>query len=487
MTEPDAIAVPPHYKQARRLHIEGKHAEAEAAYCAALDQTPEDSMLLFFLGTLFMQTKRHGLAIALLVRCVELNSKASEAFNNLGMCLKSVGKLHEAGLAFERALRLAKTADYYNNVASLRVNAGTAQSLIDVCDQALALEPKHPQARWNRALGYLELGMWAQGWDEYGWGYRARGRANRQYDCAPWDGKPVETLIIYGEQGIGDEILFGEIMRDAYDRVGKLVIDCHPRLVEMFKRSFPKADVYGTRKQMEIQWLFDYPKVDAKASMCDLAKLFRRTDGAFPGTPYIATDPNRDGMVRSWLNSLPPGLRVGISWQGGTKETHINLRSIAPPMLAPILQVPGVTWVNLQYGPMTESVAQAIREDIGPTIHTNKPLIDDFDTLTSLIGAVDLLITVDQSAVWQAGAIDAECWVMLPDATSWRYPHRFGRRTPWFRSIELFRQDSVARSWPSVVEEMHKRLVERVENARQEGPKSTREVRGIFAKRQAAE
>ncbi len=457
----DINLVSPDYRGARQFHMQGRMTEAEAGYNAALDKAPEDPLLLFYYGTLAMQTKRYGLGVCLLVRSVELCQTVPEAFNNLGMCLKNAGRIHEAKLAFERSIRIRPEADYWNNIASLLVNNGASERCIDACDETLRLQPDHPQGHWNRSLALLELGRWAEGWDEYKWGYRALGRANRQYDAPPWNGNHVGTLCVFGEQGVGDEIMFASVLHEAYTRCDKLIIDCHPRLVEMFKRSFPNADVYGTRKQSEVNWFWKYRSIDAKCSIADLPRLFRRTDGAFPGTPYIVTDPNRDSMAKAWLSTLPGPYKIGISWQGGTAKTHMEFRSIAPPHLRPVLKVDGVTWINLQYGEMTQKIATAIEEDVGVKIHTNEPLIHDLDNLTSIAKMCDLVITVDQTLVWQCGAIGAECWVLLPHRTSWRFPHRFGTRTPWGNSIDLIRQgpDNL---WQPVIEEAARRLRERI-------------------------
>jgi hypothetical protein len=458
----DVGFIPEHYRGARQLHIEGRFPEAEAAYSVALNQTPEDFLLLFFAGTLFMQTKRYGLGLTVLFRSVELNQQVPEVFNNLGMCLKNMGRHAEAMLAFQRAIRIKPEADYYNNVASMLINTATAQKCLDACNNAVHMEPNHPQAQWNKALAHLELGQWKQGWEGYKWGYRAMGRANRQYDATNWDGKPVGTLVVFGEQGIGDELLFNTILHEAYERADQLIIDCHPRLLEMFQRSFPKAHVYGTRKQLNIEWFYKYERIDAKCSIADLPRLFRNTDGSFPDGKYLLTDPNRDGQARAWLKTLPPGFKVGISWQGGTPATHTEFRCIAPPAFQPLFNVPGVTWVNLQYGDNSQKVADAIRQDHGITIHTNKPLIDDFDSLTSLAGQCDLVISVDQSLVWQCGAIGKECWVLMPDRTSWRFPHRFGARTPWAASLRLFRQEPGRWEWGHVIQNVQNSLIERI-------------------------
>ncbi len=49
-----------------------------------------------------------------------------------------------------------------------------------------------------------------------------------------------------GEQGLGDEFMFANILPDLQDAVGpngKLQVAVDKRLVPLFARSFPKADV----------------------------------------------------------------------------------------------------------------------------------------------------------------------------------------------------------------------------------------------------
>jgi len=69
---------------------------------------------------------------------------------------------------------------------------------------------------------------------------------------------------------------------------------------------------------------------------------------------------------------------------------------------------------------------------------------------------------VDQALVWECGAIGRECRVSTPNRTSWRFPHLFGRRTPWFLLIELFHQAHDS-DWRPVIEKVAERLLERLE------------------------
>lgn len=467
----DAHDIPPLYAAAREHHLAGRHAQALDGYLKALSVTPEDPFLLFFLGTLYMNMGQNGLATVLLTRCLQLQPRFPEAFNNLGSALKSLGYLAEAEAAFRQGVTLnPQDADIYNNLASLKINADAAEEAVRWAEQALAVNPEHPQANWNKALGLLEQGKWGAGWDLYKWGYRTSGRQNRQYDAPVWDGHPVDTLVLYGEQGIGDELMFAELVRDVLLRrlVRKtLIIDAHPRLVPLFKRAFdrpaiagvsrPAVEVHGTRKSSEIEWYWKHwGAVDAKAAMADLCRLYRRTEADFPRKPYLNFDQGIWKQVKGWLDNFGPHPKIGIAWQGGSPKTNINDRSIPPPLLKPIFEAgrKRCDFISLQYGADAKRIVDLIDAEMGTALIHRQDFIDDFDALTHLAAAVDLVITVDQTLVHQCGAVGAKCLVLTPKKCSWRYaPYSKGGHlmTWWGDHVQLRRQHT-AGEWGNVIE-----------------------------------
>src|SRR5690606_17227090 len=120
--------------------------------------------------------------------------------------------------------------------------------------RALAVDPNHADA-WA-TLGFVALaeGDWQTGWKGYAHALGGKFRKKIQYGEEPlWDGTPGKTVAFYGEQGLGDEIMYASCLEDAARDV-QVIVECDPRLEGLFRRSFPYASVYGTRRKKEVAW-----------------------------------------------------------------------------------------------------------------------------------------------------------------------------------------------------------------------------------------
>ncbi len=81
----------------------------------------------------------------------------------------------------------------------------------------------------NLAHTYLAKGEWDKGWAE--WHKSLGGKFRKEWvygDEVRWDGTKDKTLIIYGEQGLGDEIFYGSCIPDAISSSKQVYIDCDP-------------------------------------------------------------------------------------------------------------------------------------------------------------------------------------------------------------------------------------------------------------------
>ena len=131
-------------------------------------------------------------------------------------------------------------------------------------------------------------------------------------------------------------------------------------------------------------------------------------------------------------------------------------RSIPLTQLLPLLQVEGVTWVNLQYNHDPTELDQLAREH-GAQIHHFEGITADLLATAALTAQLDLVITVQQTAAHIAGAIGTPAWVLLPCSAEWRYGME-GSQMPWYNSVELFRQMSFG-DWSGPIESVRQRLI----------------------------
>lgn len=430
------------WEQATKLHTEGNYADAEKLYDAILTQNPFNSGLLATMGTLFLQTQRHGLAIAMLEHAIKIGPRQGDMLSNLGLAYKYSGQQDKAVKMLEEAVKNEPSAPSLANYSALFVENGEDEKCRTICKRAIDLDPSHPIAHWNLALTQLANGEWATAWDEAEWGMvRNVMRVDRDIGHVPfWKGEPGRVCV-YGEQGIGDEIMFASMLPDIL-KTNEVVFESHTRLKTLFENSFPGLKIYGTREDRKPTWPENEP-FDYRLSIGSLGKFYRRSAEAFPGTPYLKTD----GLVKS------KKMRVGISWTGGQKQGRIQKRSVPLSWWKPILNVPNVEFVSLQYTDCKEELD--LMRELGYDIKVMDEYVkaEDYNETARLVASCDLVISVCTSVIHLAGALGVPCWIMTPKHPAWRYQN--SGKMPFYRSVRLYRQpENNQDSWVGVVKQI---------------------------------
>ncbi len=307
------------------------------------------------------------------------------------------------------------------------------------------------------------LKEWEAGWDGYESMVGRKWRPDLNPTLPYWDGKRGQKLLVAGEQGIGDEISFASILPDALPQSKELTFECDERLEGLFKRSFPTLEIHGTRFKKRPAWKRDR-EFDAHCLVGSLAWHYRQKDADFPGKPFLVADPERRAQWRVLLDRLP-GLKVGIAWTGGLPSSFRGRRSVTLETLAPILKVPGASFISLQYQDPTEEI-DAFREKHGIVVTHWKRASEaqDIDDVASLLAELDLVISVTTAAVDIAGGLGVPCWVLVPNKPHWRYGMT-GDTKVWYESVKLYRQQ---KEWP--IQQIRGDLAQRVHRS---GPTAT--------------
>jgi len=441
--------------QAQRWHLEGRWEEAGEAYRALQNESPDHPQLLYLHGTLLLQRGQPGVALHLLRAAVSAQPGFAQALANLGAASFQLGLLDQARRAYADAERLEPhNADVQASLAALYVNEGAPERVLAHARAALERQPDLAVAHWNSALAHLELGHWEDGWREFEWGFATGDRLRKRYaalgDPPPWNGGAGQRVLVYGEMGLGDEILFASCLPDLAAISMEVIFDCHPRLEALFSRSFPMLKVIGARKE-EWNTRQDVPAVDATVAAGSLPGFFRGREEAFPPRlRFLAADPARVAHYRGKLSVLGgPRPWLALAWQGGTVPTRTELRSVPLEGWRSVLAAPG-TFVSVQY---TEGAAE---EAANVGVAHWQEAVDDLDEMAALIAACDGVISVCQTAVHLAGALGVPCWCLTPSKPAWRYGLT-GERMIWYPSVRLFRQ-SPGDSWADVLERVGEAL-----------------------------
>ena len=327
-------------------------------------------------------------------------------------------------------------------------------------DQSLALALQLPQlAGLNPDRGYdagmelLALGQWQLGWSLYE--NRFFGASKRFITPAGVEPRLSQELphaqqvIVFSEQGIGDSIMMASMLPDLQAVAADLTVLVQPRLLSLFVHSFPDLRICSSIDESIFR------SADRCYGLGSLGQFFRPTPEHCPGTPFLAVPDQEALRWQQQLQRLPPGRRVGVAWFGGGMVETAQHRSIPLSQLLPLLQVEGVTWVNLQYNHDPTELDQLAKEH-GVQIHHFEGVTADLLATAALTAQLDLVITVQQTAAHIAGAIGTPAWVLLPRSAEWRYGMQ-GSQMPWYNSVELFRQSSPG-DWSVPIKAIQSRL-----------------------------
>jgi tetratricopeptide (TPR) repeat protein len=428
----------------------------------ALTRWPDHPLFAFHAAVFYQHTERSGMAINLFKHAITSGLDNPAVFTNLAASYKNehVDDLAEhwymqAARAARDANDLHALAHSMHGVASLYINRGEPEKCIYWCNKALDINPTDRFALWNKGIACLEAGQWEEGgrlYHDAGFitsEWKAAERKLKTYGGLPeWDGTKGQTVICYGEQGVGDEVMFASILPDLM-RDAKVIIDCDKRLERLFRDSFPEAvAVYPTSGIDDpFPWIEDH-KVDARIAMGSLLHLYRKKAEDFPKVPFLKADPERRKKWRAILDAMGPGKHIALSYCGGMKKTRQDMRSINPEKIVDWLKIPGIHWHSVQYHDFAPDNAAELGRLTGVPIHHWHDMIKDWDEWAAFLSEVDLLITVNTSVHHLAGALGTPQWCLTPKYVAWRYG--IAGPSPFYGNCSMIRQADDM-SWEPVI------------------------------------
>ena len=423
----------------------GRIDEALAAYRRAIELKRGYHKAHNNLGVALAFTGQFDDAIAAYRQALSLRPDYIEAVCNLGVALHGIGEYAQAIEAYERVIAIRPDhAEAYSNLGASLCASGSIDQAIESYRRALTLEPDFAEAHHNLALVLLLTGQFAQGWVEYEWRWRWNNPASpsRLFTRPQWDGSPLagRTLLLHGEQGLGDTLQFARYVPLVAQRGGHVLFECAPELLRLMRgsRTINSITVIPHTALDESS----LPPFDVHAPLMSLPLILNLPRPAdAPKAPYILVD---DHVTAPWKGRLAKNgrLRVGLARAGSSRHSEDHRRSIPARLLAPLLDCDADFYL-VQPGQVTEQ-SPGEPAPINLTGH----IVDFFDT-AGLISQLDLVISVDTAVAHLAAAMGKPTWVLLAHAPDWRW--QLDRDDcDWYASVKLFRQ-SVPGGWDAVV------------------------------------
>lgn len=361
---------------------------------------------------------------------------------NRAALLNRMGDFHGALAGFEEVLRFrpANAKAHANRARALR-NLGRDAEAAAAFREALRLDPENPKFHHDYALLELARGNFADGWREREWRWRDAkgGPPHRVRGRRLWDGDPhAGRLLVWPEQGVGDHVLYGSMLRDLALRTPEAMIALDARLVPLFRRSFADTRLAFIDEAS----LPDLDSFDVHIPIGSLTRFFRPSTESFRAArfPFLQADPSRVQRLRS-----PGGtggrMRIGLSWRSRSPK-HGGDKSAPLELFRPLLAVPGALWCSLQYGETAEEIA-AVSMAAGISIHefAGLDLYNDLDGLAAAISGCDVVVTTSNVTAHLCGALGKKTLLLLPRSVGrfWFWQDIDGVSL-WYPSIRVLRQ-----------------------------------------------
>lgn len=468
----------------------GDFAGSIRCYESALALIPDHADVANDLGRLAYRMGMKDTAEKLFAHFLRARPDSYEAANNLACVIRDQGRFSDAVEILRPAIMtFPANAMLWNTLGTVVGEQGDTETSKTFFDEALNHDPAFAKARYNRGNARLMLGdaegalddcetamaqtvaideklmmqlarstirmasgQVGEGWDDYEVRLDPRFSDVTRFMCdrprwTPGDDLAGRTLLVFGEQGLGDEAMFANVLPDVVEALGpsgQLVLAVEERLTPLFQRSFPTARV-GAHSTWKVNghrvrgapFMDDMSQVDLWTPIASLLRQFRRTVDAFPATSgFLRPDAERIAHWRAALDAAAPGPKVGLLWKS-LLQNGARHRFFSPfEQWAPVLATPGVTFVNLQYGDCAAELDQARRE-LGLTI-VQPPgidLKDELDEVAALACALDLIVGPANATSSIAAACGAPVW-FLSTPSAW--PRLGTDRLPWYPQARAF-------------------------------------------------
>ncbi|HEX4302019.1 MAG TPA: tetratricopeptide repeat protein [Rhizomicrobium sp.] len=502
-----ALADP--YAHGLRLSGQGRHVEAIEQFERALSARPDDARVLFALGNtaralglaapaedffrkvlaqeparlealvslanLLRARGQAAAAKALIEPALARDPEAPELWLTLGSTLRETGDYAGAAEHYRKAIALKPDyAAALANLADLLTDDAQRDEALALYDRALKREPDNAQARLNRAVLHLLNGNLKDGWRDYAARLKIAGKAPVPEHALPrWSGGSLKRtrLLVSGEQGVGDQIMFASVIPELAARAaadgGSILLECEPRLVSLFARSFPGVAVHawdlesrGGVPQARYGWLKQAGGANAFVEIGSLPKILRGSITAFP-SPNAYLKPDAGEMAR-WgglFAGVGPGPFIGVCWRSGNVTGHRALQ-YAPreAWAAFIAKLPG-TVVNVQYDADADEI-EALAALSGRAIVALPELNQkmELDRTAAMLASLDAVVTAPTAVTWLAAGAGVDTYKILYD-TSWT---SFAQAyEPFAPACELMMPETRG-DWAGVFEKTLARLTERL-------------------------
>ncbi len=391
-------------------------------------------------------------------RALSIKDTVSDAWNNRGMAFGDIGMYAEAELSFRRSISILDAVEPHMGLANMYVSIMRLQDGVNEYHEAIKINPGLFDARFNLGVTLLGQGNWDEGFSEYEWRWQNTPYPPRAYRNYPkWRGEDLtgKRILLYPEQGYGDEILalrFANTIVNKYDN-SYVIVQARSPMFQLAKcmQLAGKSSIAVVAMNDDTEW-----RADFSCPLLDVPMVLGLGPDSVICDPYLSAPYGTVDEPYDWHRRLAEidGLKVGVCWSSGghleTAKAAQLSKSIKLEWLRG-LAVPGVSLVSLQKPQLP--------------IPADFPIIDwmdechDFRDTAALIDCLDVVVSVDTAVAHLAGAMGKETYNLVRYSGYWPWLAPDVAPSPakaiWYPSMTLLRQPSL-HNWQKPLEDLQK-------------------------------
>ena len=405
----------------------GRLEEAIEAYNKALKIQPDYTAAYCNMGVALAEDGKSEEAVEAYNKSLSIKPDDAEVYYNMGAALAQQGKLEEAVEYCKKSLSLKPNyADAYNNLGNVFADQGKLEEAIEAYNKALVINPDYADAHNGLGFVLLKSGELKRGLGEYEWRWNSTKfmSSNRHFPQPLWDGQTSlkdKRILLWCEQGVGDTMNWSACLPLVASQAGHCILECQEKLVPLLSRSFPNVEVKPQNRSLDSKRDdFDFHLPMGSLYRNFISEISQNTKA----NAFLVPDPVRVNFWRDRLRSLGKGPYVGLSWKSANMSPKRLPNYAAVSELSPILKLPGITFINLQYTDFKEDLSK-IQNELGVTVHNFDDLdhYDDLLDVAALCAALDVTVSTTSAVPFVSAGVGT-----LTKFASWK-------QSPWSNNL----------------------------------------------------
>ena len=416
-----------------------------------------DDDLTLLLGAAYLEQKQISRAIDCFLEVIESNHLNENALNMLGNSHEKLGNVKKARDYYDQSLKINprnKTA--LMNLATLSFYEGEIEKATGMYTEIIKEDKNNHDALYTLAQCQLAQSKFDEGWKNF----KFRWLSNRSNAIKLETRLPSfclnsenKNVLIWGEQGIGDEIFFLRFLPKLEPYVHNMYVKLDKRLSPIIESILPRAKFINQNKEISEN------NIDCQLPIGDLSSLFIKNISALKDNSkkYIKSDSVRTNDLKKYLKKKNQVI-CGLSWISKNGDIGAS-KSMSLDVLKPILSLQNIKFIDLQYNDTKAEREQFFKEN---NISINKiehiDSFNDIEGITSLIDACDFIITVSNTNAHIAGALGKKTLLLLPKGKGrlWYWSSN-KNYSLWYSSVEILEQ-SFPGEWEPVINKLKTKI-----------------------------